>query len=85
LNFELDLIFEKARMAHHVMVEDVLIGEASEDQIETKDPDQCYDGKGDKLAGNVVTRPRGDGSEGGRVIRRREWGMWQEGDEVVMP
>lgn len=67
------------------MVEDVLIREASEQEIEAKDSDQCYDGKGDKLAGNVVARPRGDGSEGGGVIRGREWGMWQAGDEVVMP
>jgi len=68
LNFKLDLIFEKARMAHHVMVEDVLIGEASEQDVEAKDPDQGYDEKGDKLAGNVVARPCRDGNEGGRVI-----------------
>lgn len=61
-------MFEEAGMVHHVMVEDVLIREASEQQVEAKDPDQGYDGKGDKLAGNVVARPRRDGSEGGWVI-----------------
>lgn len=34
LNFELDLLFEKAWMVHHLMIKDVTIGEASEDEVE---------------------------------------------------
>lgn len=55
-------------MVHHVMVEDILIRESSKQKVETKNPDQCYDGEGEKLAGNIVTRPGRDGSEDGGVI-----------------
>jgi hypothetical protein len=40
LNFELDLVFEKAWMVHHLMVEDVTIGKASEDEVEEDNADQ---------------------------------------------
>jgi len=40
LDFELDLVFEKAWMAHHLMIEDVTIGEASEDEVEEDNADQ---------------------------------------------
>jgi len=40
LNFELDLVFEKAGMAHHVMIEDVTIGEASKYEVEEDYADQ---------------------------------------------
>jgi hypothetical protein len=63
LNFELDLIFEEPRVVHHVVVEDVVVGESSEDDVEGKDAYQGYDGKGEELAGNVVARPCRDGGE----------------------
>lgn len=40
LNFELDLVFEKAWMFHHLMIEDVTIGEASEDEVQEDNPGQ---------------------------------------------
>jgi len=68
LDFKLDLIFEKARVAHHVMAEDVPVGEASKDEVKEKYADQGYDGKRDKLAGDVVARPCRNGSENGGII-----------------
>jgi len=64
------------------MVEDVPIGEASEDKVEGKDAYQGYHGKGYKLAGNVVARPC---REDGGVMGGWKWWMGQEGDEVTMP
>ena len=57
-------------MAHHIMIEDIPIGEASEHKVEGKDAYQGYHGKGYKLAGKVVARPCRDGSEDGGVICR---------------
>jgi len=58
-------------MVHHVMVEDILVRETSKQKVENKNADQGYDGERDKLAGNIVARPGGDGSEGGGVISGR--------------
>ena len=67
------------------MIEDVLVGEASKYEVEEKDADQSYDGKREKLAGNVVARPCRERSEKGGITSGREWWMRQEGDEVMMP
>ena len=50
------------------MVEDVLVGEASKDEVKEKYADQGYDGKRDKLAGDVVARPCRNASENGGII-----------------
>lgn len=58
-------------MVHHVMVEDIPIRETGKQKVETKNPDQGYDGEGDKLAGNVIARPSREGNKGGGVISGR--------------
>jgi hypothetical protein len=60
LNLHLDLILEKARVAHHFVVEYEFEGEAGEDEIEQVDADEGEDDEGEDLAGDVVPWPGGD-------------------------
>lgn len=57
LNLELNLVFEEARMLHHLMVENKLVGEAGTDEIEEVNADEGHDGEREELPWQIVARP----------------------------
>ena len=57
LDLKLDLIFEEFRMLHHVVIKDIVVREAGEGEIEKEDAEEGDDGKGEKLARDVVAGP----------------------------
>lgn len=59
-DFEPDLVFEEPWMSHHVMVEDIVIGERGGDEVKKMDANQRDDAERNKLAGHICPRPGGE-------------------------
>jgi len=47
-------------MTHHVMVEDVSVGEGGEEEVECMNAHECDSRQRDNLAGKMVSRPSRD-------------------------